>query len=147
MASIQNAYNLTNRTFEDGGLEEVCVREHVSLLAYSPLGLGYLTGKYRNGALPTGSRKQLFERLQRYESPEALSAIESYLMLADDLGVDPSQLAIKFCDTRAFMGSTIIGATSMDQLKVCIDACDLNWTDEIEEAVNALHAAQPSPCP
>lgn len=147
MASIQNAYNLVNRTFEDGGLEEVCVREQVSLLAYSPLAQGYLTGKYRNGALPSGSRKQLFERLQRYESPQGLSAIESYLALADELGVDPSQLAIKFCDTRAFMGSTIIGATSMEQLKTCIDAFDLDWTDDMEEAVNALHAAQPSPCP
>lgn len=147
MATIQNAYNLVNRTFEDGGLEEVCVREEVSLLAYSPLGQGYLTGKYRNGALPKGSRKQLFERLQRYESPQALRAIESYLVLAEQHGLDPAQLAIKFCDTRPFMGSTIIGATSMEQLKVCIDAFDLNWTEELEQAVNALHQEQPSPCP
>lgn len=147
MASIQNAYNLVNRAFEDGGLEEVCVREQVSLLAYSPLGQGYLTGKYRGGALPKGSRKQLFDRLQRYESGPALRAIESYLVLADAFGVDPAQLALKFCDTRAFMGSTIIGATTMEQLKICIDAFDLNWTDEMEEAVNRLHAEQPSPCP
>ncbi len=147
MASIQNAYNLVNRQFEDGGLEEVCVREQVSLLAYSPLGQGYLTGKYRNGALPKGSRKQLFERLQRYESPQGLRAIESYLELADKTGLDPSQIAIKFCDTRSFMGSTIIGATSMEQLKVCIDAFDLDWTDDLETAVNDLHAEQPSPCP
>lgn len=147
MASIQNAYNLVNRTFEDGGLEEVCVREDVSLLAYSPLGQGYLTGKYRNGALPAGSRKQLFERLQRYEGPQALRAIESYLVLSERHGIDPAQLAIKFCDTRAFMGATIIGATSMAQLKTCIDAFDLDWTDELETAVNDLHANQPSPCP
>lgn len=147
MASIQNAYNLVNRQFEDGGLEEVCVREEVSLLAYSPLGQGYLTGKYRNGALPKGSRKELFNRLQRYESPQGLRAIESYLQLADETGLDPSQIAIKFCDTRAFMGSTIIGATSMEQLKICIDAFDLEWTDELEDAVNDRHAEQPSPCP
>lgn len=147
MASIQNAYNLVNRTFEDGGLEEVCVREKVSLLAYSPLAQGYLTGKYRHGALPAGSRKQLFERLGRYESPQALRAIESYLSLADEIGIDPAQLAIKFCDTRFFMGSTIIGATSMDQLKTCIDAFELAWTDEMETAVNRLHKEQPSPCP
>jgi aryl-alcohol dehydrogenase-like predicted oxidoreductase len=147
MASIQNAYNLVNRSFEDGGLEEVCVREDVSLLAYSPLGQGYLTGKYRNGALPKGSRKQLFERLQRYESREGLAAIESYLQLADQHGVDAAQLAIKFCDTRPFMGSTIIGATSMDQLKICIDAFDLKWTEELETGINARHSAQPSPCP
>lgn len=147
MASIQNAYSLVNRTFEDGGLEEVCVREKVSLLAYSPLGQGYLTGKYRNGALPEGSRKQLFQRLQRYESPQALSAIESYLVLAEEFDLDPAQLALKFCDSRPFMGSTIIGATNMDQLKICIDAFDLEWTDELETAVNERHAAQPSPCP
>lgn len=147
MASIQNAYNLVNRVFEDGGLEEVCVREQVSLLAYSPLGQGYLTGKYRGGALPRGSRKQLFERLQRYESAPALRAIESYLALADELSVDPAQLAIKFCDTRDFMGATIIGATNMEQLKVCIDAFDLAWTEDIESAITALHAEQPSPCP
>lgn len=147
MVSIQNAYNLVNRTFEDGGLEEACVREDVGLLAYSPLGQGYLTGKYRNGALPKGSRKQLFDRLQRYESAPALRAIESYLVLAEQHGIDPAKLAIKFCDTRHFMASTIIGATSMEQLEICIDAFDLNWTDALEEAVNALHAEQPSPCP
>ena len=147
MASIQNAYNLVNRTFEDGGLEEVCVREEVSLLAYSPLAQGYLTGKYRNGALPEGSRKQLFDRMQRYESPQGLAALDSYFELAEQHGLDPAQLALKFCDSRAFMGSTIIGATSMEQLKICIDAFDLTWTDELETEVNARHIAQPSPCP
>lgn len=147
MASIQNAYNLVNRTFEDGGLEEVCVREKVSLLAYSPLGQGYLTGKYRNGALPDGSRKKLFERLGRYESEPGLRAIESYLELADETGIDPAQLAIKFCDSRPFMGTTIIGATTMEQLEICIDAFDLDWTEELEAAVNARHLEQPSPCP
>ena len=147
MASIKNAYNLVNRTFEDGGLEEVCVREDVSLLAYSPLAQGYLTGKYRKGALPEGSRKQRFDRMQRYESPQGLSALDSYFTLAEQHGLDPAQLALKFCDSRAFMGSTIIGATSMEQLKTCIDAFDLTWTDELETEVNARHIAQPSPCP
>lgn len=147
MASIQNAYNLVNRHFEDGGLEEVCIREDVGLLAYSPLGQGYLTGKYRNGALPQGSRKQLFDRLQRYESPEGLAAMDSYFDLAEAHGIDPAQLAIKFCDSRAFMASTIIGATTMEQLKTCIDAFDLPWTEELETEVNALHKRQPSPCP
>ena len=123
------------------------MREDVSLLAYSPLGQGYLTGKYRNGALPEGSRKQLFNRLQRYEGPEADRAIEAYLCLADDLGVDPSALAIRFCDTRAFMGSTIIGATSMEQLKICIDAFDLEWTEEMETRISEIHKTQPNSCP
>lgn len=146
MQSIQNAYNLVNRTFEEG-LEEVCTHEKVGLLAYSPLAQGYLTGKYRYGALPEGSRKHLFERLQRYEKPHAEDAINSYVALAEELGVDPTALAIRFCDTRPFMCSTIIGATKMDQLKTCIDAFDLEWTEDMEKRVNELHAAQPNPCP
>ena len=146
LQSIQNAYSLVNRTFEQD-LEECCVREGVSLLAYSPLAQGYLTGKYRGGALPEGSRKQLFNRLQRYETPPADAAINAYLDLAAEHGADPAQFAIRFCDTRPFMGSTIIGATSLDQLKTCIDAFAMEWTEEMDKAVNALHVQQPSPCP
>lgn len=147
MASIQNAYNLVNRTFEDGGLEEVCAHESVGLLAYSPLAQGYLSGKYRGGALPEGSRKQLFERLDRYESPAGARAIESYLTMAEKFGIDPTKLAIRFCDKKSFTTATIIGATNMAQLATCIDAFDLHWSDEIETEVNRLHSEQPSPCP
>lgn len=146
MQSIQNAYNLVNREFETA-LEEITMHEQVGLLAYSPLAQGYLTGKYRNGALPKGSRKQLFQRLGRYEKPHAEEAINAYIDLANEKGLDPTQLAIRFCDTRPFVTSTIIGATNMDQLKTCIDAFTINWTDELEDAVNALHARQPNPCP
>ncbi|MFV2093532.1 MAG: aldo/keto reductase, partial [Hyphomicrobiales bacterium] len=83
--SIQNAYNLLNRTFETG-LAEISMREAVGLLAYSPLGQGYLTGKYENGALPPASRKALFRRLQRYETPGAPAAIDAYLKLARSFG-------------------------------------------------------------
>lgn len=146
VASIQNAFNLVNRDFEMG-LEEVCRFEDVSMLSYSPLAQGYLSGKYRDGALPVGSRKQLFDRLQRYEGPIAEKAITAYLDLAAELNVDPAQLAIKFCDSRNYMGSTIIGATTMEQLKVCIDAFDLEWTELMEDCVNTIHQVQPSPCP
>ncbi len=146
VASIQNAFSLLNRSFE-GDLEEVCRHENVSLLAYSPLAQGILTGKYRDGALPQGSRKQLFDRLQRYEGPIAEKATNAYLDLAQELDVDPTQLAIRFCDTRPYMGATIIGATTMDQLKTCIDAFDLEWTSVMEDCVNAIHQVQPNPCP
>lgn len=146
MQSIQNAYNLVNRTFEED-LEECCVREQVSLLAYSPLAQGYLTGKYRDGALPEGSRKQLFQRLQRYEKPGAEETINAYVDLARKHGADPTEFAIKFCDSRDFIGSTIIGATSLEQLKTCIRGFHLPWTEEMEEDVNDLHQRQPSPCP
>ena len=85
--------------------------------------------------------------MQRYEGPGAEAAIRAYVDLAGKFGIDPATLALKFCDTRQFVTSTIIGATSMDQLKIAIDAFDLTWTGELEKAVNAIHAAQPNPCP
>ena len=146
MASIQNAYSLVNRVFEYG-LAEVAMREQVGLLAYSPLAQGYLTGKYRDGALPQGSRKQLYNRLARYEGPGAQAAINSYLDLAHERGLPPEALALKFCDTRPFVTSTIIGASGMDQLKADIDAFDTPWPEDLEAAVTALHHRQPNPCP
>jgi aryl-alcohol dehydrogenase-like predicted oxidoreductase len=147
MASIQNAYNLVNRSFETGGLAEVALREDVSLLGYSPLGQGYLTGKYRDGAVPAGSRKSIADRLQRYEGPGASDAIYAYVDLAKELGVAPEALAIKFALTRPFMTSVIIGATSMAQLESDLKAVDFEWTEEVEDRVNAIHRRQPNPCP
>lgn len=147
MASIQNAYNLLNRTFETGGLAEVALREDVGLLAYSPLGQGFLTGKYRGGALPQGSRKQLFNRLQRYEGPNADLAVERYAALAEAHGVSLTALALKFCATRQFMTSVIIGATSMAQLEEDMAAFDLPWTDALADGVDDIHKAIPNPCP
>ncbi|PHS26023.1 MAG: aldo/keto reductase [Robiginitomaculum sp.] len=146
MASIQNAYHLINRTFETG-LAEVAMREEVGLLAYSPLGQGTLTGKYLNGARPEGARGTLFGRLERYQGPGAEDAINACITCARDHGLSPVQLALKFCDTRPFVTSTLIGATSMDQLKENIDAFAVNWGDDLEKAVNVLHTAHRSPCP
>jgi aryl-alcohol dehydrogenase-like predicted oxidoreductase len=146
IASIQNAYHLANRTFEYG-LAEIAVREDVGLLAYSPLAQGWLTGKYLDGALPEGSRKALYNRMTRYEGPGAETAMRSYIELAHDHGLDPAQLALRFCDTRPFVTATIIGATTMAQLRTNIDAFDLTWTEELEKAVTALHVRQPNPCP
>lgn len=144
--SIQNAYNLINRTFELGGAE-IAHSENVGLLAYSPLAQGYLTGKYQNGALPQGSRKQLFNRLQRYESPEAASAIDDYLAVAKKHDLDASQMANQFVTTRSFVTSNIIGATTMEQLKLAVTSRHLKWTEELEKDINAVHAKQPNPCP
>jgi aryl-alcohol dehydrogenase-like predicted oxidoreductase len=146
IASIQNAYNLVNRVFEYGNAE-ICLREDVSLLAYSPLGQGYLTGKYRNGARPPGARRTLFDRLQRYEGPGAEAAINAYLDYAETIAASPAHLALKFVETRPFVTSVIIGATSMDQLRHDLDGFALSWTDDMERAVNALHLAHRSPCP
>ena len=132
--SIQNAYNLLNRTFEIGG-SEIAHREDVGLLAYSPIAQGYLSGKYQNGALPKGSRKELFNRLQRYEGPYAEEAIEAYLNIARKYEIDPSQLANQFVTSRTFVTSNIIGATNMEQLQLAVTSIDIKITKEIEEDI------------
>lgn len=147
IASVQNAYHLLNRRFETGGLAEVALRERVGLLAYSPLAQGVLTGKYLGGALPDGTRKKLYNRLQRYEGPGASEACARYVATARELGVTPVQLALKFVDTRPWVTSTIIGASCVKQLEEDIAAFDMSWTEEMEARVNAIHNAQPDPCP
>ncbi|SON58071.1 General stress protein 69 [Hartmannibacter diazotrophicus] len=146
VASIQNAYSLVNRIFEVN-LAEACDREDVSLLAYSPLAQGYLTGKYENGALPKGSRKQLFNRLQRYEKPGTAEAISTYVAIARDFGVDPALFANAFVTSRPFVTSNIVGATSTEQLKVAIASASFDFTSEMEAAVDAAHQLHGNPCP
>ncbi|MBS7705719.1 aldo/keto reductase [Chelatococcus asaccharovorans] len=144
--SIQNAYSLVNRTFELG-LAEVAMRENTGLLAYSPLAQGYLTGKYQNGALPKGSRKQLYNRLQRYETPGAQAAFDAYLGLAAQVGLDPAQMALAFVLSRPFVTAAIVGASTLDQLKTNIDAIDLTLTEELEQQINNIHLLHQNPCP
>lgn len=146
VASIQNGYSLVNRVFETA-LAEIAMREDVGLLAYSPLAQGYLTGKYRGGALPAGARKTLFDRLQRYETPGAEAAIEAYLDLAGEIGWSPAHLALKFAATRPFVTSVIIGATSMEQLEENLSGFDRDWSSEIESRVDAIHLLRTNPCP
>ena len=144
--SIQNAYNLLNRTFEVN-LAEACRREDVTLLAYSPLGQGFLTGKYLDGARPAGARMTLFERGQRYQRPNADEAIVAYAELAAEIGVSPTTLALAFVASRGFVGSTIIGATTMAQLEEDIAAFDMAITPEIAARIDAIHLRFPNPCP
>lgn len=144
--SIQNAYNLLNRTFELGG-SEIAHRENIGLLAYSPLAQGYLTGKYQNGALPQGSRKHLFDRLQRYETPGSAKTIDLYLAVAKKHGLDPAQMALQFVTTRPFTTSNIIGATSMEQLKIAISSTNVPWTEDLQKDIDEVHISQPNPCP
>jgi len=144
---IQNAYSLINRLFEHG-LAEIAAREDIGLAAYSPLGGGSLTGKYINGALPKGSRRERFPGFTtRYQSNHTAEAILKYEKLARERGISLTQLAQKFVDTRPFMTTNIIGATTMDQLKENIDAFEIEWDDELEAAVNKIHRENPSPAP
>jgi hypothetical protein len=146
IVSIQNAYNLINRTFEIG-LAEFAVREQVGLLAYSPLAQGYLTGKYRNGARPAGARTTLFGRAQRYEKPGVSQAIDAYLALAEDIGLDAAQLAIAFVTTRPFVTSNIIGATTMKQLETDLDSLKVKITPEVERRIDEIHQLHTNPAP
>ncbi len=144
--SIQNAFNLVNRTFEIG-LSEVAHRERVGLLAYSPLGQGYLSGKYEGGTLPPGSRKRLFDRLGRYEQGNGPRAISTYVALARRYGLDPAQMAIAFAMSRPFVTSTIIGATTLYQLKTDIAAAELSLSPDVFADIDQIHLDYPNPCP
>jgi aryl-alcohol dehydrogenase-like predicted oxidoreductase len=144
--SIQNAFNLVNRSFESG-LSEIFYREQVSLLAYSPLGQGYLTGKYEGGALPPLSRKTLFNRLGRYEMGNGPKAISTYVALARRHGIDPAAMAIAFAASRPFVTSAIIGATTMEQLKTDIAAASLKLPEHLLAEIEQIHLDYPNPCP
>jgi aryl-alcohol dehydrogenase-like predicted oxidoreductase len=144
--TVQNSYNLLNRTNETA-LAEIFMRENVGLLAYSPLGQGYLSGKYLNGARPAGARTTLFNRGQRYEKPGTDIAIEAYVALAKEFGMDPAHLALGFVNTRPFLGANIIGATSMEQLKVNIASIDVEIPKELEARINAIHQLHMNPAP
>lgn len=145
--SIQNAYSLLNRTFEVA-LAEVQMREQVGLLAYSPLAQGYLTGKYLDGAKPAGARSTLFNRGQRYETPGTEAAIRDYMALAKEFGLDPAALALAFVTSRSFTTSNIIGATSMEQLKVAVEgSLAVTITPELELRIDMVHQLRGNPCP
>ncbi len=147
VASIQNWYNLVGRGFETG-LAEVALREKVSLLAYSPLGAGALTGKYLNGAKPEGRRLTLWEgRYPRLNSPIVEKAVASYVTLAKDNGLDPAQMAIAYALTKPFLACAILGATSMEQLKTNIDAAQITLSPEVLEAIENIQKANPDPAP
>ncbi len=146
IASVQNAYNLINRTNETA-LAEICIREDVGLLPYSPLGQGFLTGKYLDGARPPGARETLFQRGQRYQKPGAETAIRAYVGLAREFGLDPAQMALAFVNSRRFVAANIIGATTMAQLKTNIDSIDVTITPELEARINAIHQVHMNPAP
>ena len=144
--SVQNAYNLLNRNYENG-MSEFFHRSEVGLLAYSPLAQGYLSGKYLDGKLPEGSRTKLFGRGQRYETPSAESSIRKYVNLAEQSNLDPSLMANAFVNSRDFVTSNIIGATTMDQLKVAIESEQTKLSDDILAELDKIHSECPNPCP
>ncbi|HZU63656.1 MAG TPA: aldo/keto reductase [Novosphingobium sp.] len=146
IASIQNAYNLLNRVFE-GGLSEFALREDVGLLAYSPLAAGYLSGKYLGGVVPAGSRGDVARQFTRYFTPSQANATARYVGIAHAFGLSPEALALGFVYSRPFVTSSIIGATSLDQLKADIDGSLAVLPPEALEAIESVQATWPDPCP
>lgn len=145
--SIQNPYNLLNRTYEIG-LAELSIRERCGLLAYSPLAMGVLSGKYDGGRVfPDQSRLKLFARFQRYQKPRAWAASEHYVALAKQYGLNPSQMALAFVNRQPFVTSNIIGATSIAQLVENIASIDITLPPDLLAALDALHADTPNPAP
>jgi aryl-alcohol dehydrogenase-like predicted oxidoreductase len=146
IVSIQNPYSLLNRTYEVG-LSEYAHRDNIGLLAYSPLAFGWLSGKYEGGARPAGARISLFERFQRYSKPQAIQATTRYVELAKRHRMSPAQLALAFVNSRPFVTSNLIGATSLDQLKENIASVDVKLSQDVLDEIDALHQLQPNPAP
>lgn len=146
IVSLQNPYNLLNRSFEVG-LAEICHREPVSMFAYSSLAFGWLTGKYLNGRRPAGARLTLYERFQRYNKPAGETASAAYVELAQRHGLDPAQMALAFINSRPLVTSNIIGATDLDQLRANIDSLSLTLPEPVLEGIEAIHRGNPNPCP
>lgn len=146
MVSIQNPYSLLNRSFEIG-LAEISHREQVPLLAYSPLAFGILSGKYLNGARPDGARCSLFSRFKRYFNPQAEAATAEYVALARQYNLDPAQMALAYVLSRPFVGSTIIGATTLAQLHANIASQHLSLPDEVLQGIEEIHTRYPNPAP
>ena len=146
MMSVQNPYNLVNRTYEVG-MAEISIREKCGLLVYYPLATGALSGKYRNGKMPKNSRQALFKGWERHLNPLAMKAYEEYYKLAKEHDMTMVQLAQAFVNTRPFVTSNIIGATNMTQLKENIDSVKIELTKEILDKINNIHNNNPNPSP
>ena len=147
MMSVQNAYNLLCRTYEIG-LAEISIREKSGLLAYSPLAGGFLTGKYQNKNLPENSRQKLFaEYYTRYSKSYAAEVIEKYFNISKKFDLNFAQMSIKFCEIQKFITSTIIGATTMEQLKINIESVNVTLEKEVIKEINNVHLIHSNPCP
>jgi aryl-alcohol dehydrogenase-like predicted oxidoreductase len=146
IVSIQNPYNLLNRSFEVG-LSEMAIREKVGLLAYSPLGFGLLSGKYHNKTAREDARLYIFKVLSRYNSENCYKATEEYIKIAEEAGISPTTLALAFVNQQRFLTSNIIGATTMEQLKENIDSINVTLDEETLKKIDAVHAIYSNPAP
>jgi len=145
IATIQNPYSLLNRLYEVG-LSEMCMRENVGLLAYSPLGFGFLTAKYLYG-FPEKSRMKTFPHFKRYTNENCFKATKLYKDLAEANGMTSSEMALAFVNQQELVTSTLIGATSLEQLESNINAFDIVLSEEILNEIEKIHEMIPNPAP
>ena len=146
IVSVQNPYSLINRSYEVG-CAEISFREQVSLLSYSPLGFGVLSGKYLDNQAPANARLNLWPHYARYSNEQAVKATRAYVNLAEEFALEPAQMALAYVNSRPFNAATIIGATTMAQLKNNIASSDLTLSAELLERIEAIHQQQPNPAP
>ena len=146
MMSVQNPYCLVNRTYEIG-MSEISIREKCGLLVYYPLASGALSGKYRKGQMPKNARMTLFKGWERMINPLAMKAYDEYYKLAKENNITMVQLAQAFVNSRPFVTSNIIGATTMEQLKENIESMNIKLTEETLEKINIIHNNNPNPAP
>ncbi|MCP4387422.1 MAG: aldo/keto reductase [Gammaproteobacteria bacterium] len=144
VVSLQNEYSLMYRT-HDLDLAELSHHEQVGLLPYSPLACGMLTGKYENGARPSGSRLTINPDLFGRSGEAVWPVIDQYVAIARKHGIDPAQMAIAFCNQRPFVTSSIIGATSLEQLEVNLGAAELKLADEVLQDIHQVYHRHPIP--
>ena len=144
MMSVQNPYSLVNRTYEIG-MSEISIREKCGLLVYYPLAAGALSGKYRNNQMPKNSRLSLFKGWERMINPLAMKAYDEYYKLAKENNLTMVQLAQAFVNSRPFVTSNIIGATTMEQLKENIESIKIELSEEIMDKINLIHNNNPNP--
>ena len=128
-------------------MSEISMREKCGLLVYYPLAAGALSGKYRDGQMPKNSRQALFKGWERHLNPLAMKAYDEYYKLAKDYSITMVQLAQSFVNSRPFVTSNIIGATSMEQLKENIESINIDFTEEMMNKVNLIHNNNPNPSP
>lgn len=144
VATIQNAYSMLTRTFETD-LAEVALRENVGLLAYSPMAFGVLSGKYIKGDAGDNARLKLFPRFARYSSSQSTEAAKRYLKIAEENNMSLAQMSLAFVNQQPFVTSTIIGATTLEQLKENIESIDVTLSKHVLEQINEVHQSIPNP--
>lgn len=145
IVSIQNPYNLLNRSYEFAMAEVSCL-ERVGLLAYSPLAMGVLSGKYENGARPEGSRMQLFgDYFTKYIANDVMQVVDQYTAIARKYGMDPAVMSHAFVNMQPFTTSNIIGATNLVQIQAALDAVDVKLPEEIQHDICKVHSRFPHP--